>query len=228
MRGLAAHHLLPAEGHDIQLVPRQIHGEGGAGRVADGQARAVRRDHVAMRHAHAGRGAIPGEHDIRVIVDGGHVDDLAVIGGFYLAIQLELFHGIRDPACAEAFPCDHGGLAFAQQRPHGHFHRAGIGRGHDADAVIVGHAQNLAGAVDGGFQLRFAHGGAVRAAQGRVVQLGKVESGDLGAGARRKARIDRALGRLSGVRHGILPDMCPSLGKGVPRLAYAAFTGWCK
>ena len=39
---LAAEHLLPGEGHDIELVERQRLREGGAGRVADRQAGAVR------------------------------------------------------------------------------------------------------------------------------------------------------------------------------------------
>ena len=41
MRRLAAQNLLPAEGCHIQLVPRQIHGEGGGGCVTQGQARAI-------------------------------------------------------------------------------------------------------------------------------------------------------------------------------------------
>ena len=43
--------------------------EGGRGGVADRQALAVRGDPVAVRHAHAGGGAVPGEDHVAVEVD---------------------------------------------------------------------------------------------------------------------------------------------------------------
>ncbi len=68
-RGLAAQHLLPGERDHIELGPIERLREGGRGRVADGQALAVGGDPVAVRHAHAGGGAVPGEDDV-----GGEID----------------------------------------------------------------------------------------------------------------------------------------------------------
>ena len=50
---LAAEHLLPGEGRDIDLVPRNVVSEDAAGRVGEAQALAVSRDPVAVRHANA-------------------------------------------------------------------------------------------------------------------------------------------------------------------------------
>ena len=55
VRGFAAQHLLPGEGGDIELVPGQVHREGGAGGVADGDAFAVGGNPVAVGHLHAAR-----------------------------------------------------------------------------------------------------------------------------------------------------------------------------
>ncbi len=66
-------------------------------------------------------------------------------------LQLELLDDVGDPAFAKTFPGQRVHRAGAQHRPHRHFHRAGVGGGHDADAVIVGNLQNLAGEVDGEF-----------------------------------------------------------------------------
>ena len=54
VRALAAQHLLPGEGDDIELREVELLREGGRGRVADGQALAVGRDAVA-RSARARR-----------------------------------------------------------------------------------------------------------------------------------------------------------------------------
>src|SRR5580658_2079213 len=80
MGSLAAQHLLPGPGDDVELIPGKRHGEGGRGRVADRETLAVRLDPVAVRHTDAGGGAVPGEDDIAVSVDFGEVRNLSVIG----------------------------------------------------------------------------------------------------------------------------------------------------
>ena len=49
MRALAAQHLLPGEGHHIELGEIQVLREGRRGRIADRQAFAVGRNPVAIR-----------------------------------------------------------------------------------------------------------------------------------------------------------------------------------
>ena len=47
-------HLLPRVGHHVELLPREhVEAEDGGGGVADGEARAVCRDPVEGRNAHA-------------------------------------------------------------------------------------------------------------------------------------------------------------------------------
>ena len=202
MRSLAAEHLLPGEGDDIELGPVEMLREGGRGGVADRQTLAIRRNEVAIGHAHARRGAVPGEDDIAVEIDAlqvrkrpiGCLDDADIR-------QFQLLLDVGDPGLAEAFPGDHVDAACAQQRPHRHFHRAGVGGRHDADAVIGRHLQDLAGEVDGRLQFRLADGGAMRAAERRVGEGGGRPARALGAGAGGKIRIGRPHNRLCHRRH---------------------------
>lgn len=138
MRTLAAQHLLPREGRDIDLVPRQVIGEHRAGRVGEGQALAVVGDPVAVGHAHARGGAVPGEEDVVRPVDRIQVRDLAVIGAQDGGIELQLLDRVGHPALTEAFPGERGDGAGAEHGPHRHLERAGVGAGDDADAVGVG------------------------------------------------------------------------------------------
>ncbi len=46
--------------------------------------------------------------------------------------------------------------ARAEQRPQRHFDRAGIGGGHDADAVVGRDCKDFAGEIDGALELRLA------------------------------------------------------------------------
>ena len=78
VRGFAAQHLLPGEGHDIELGQIERLRERGGGRVADRQALAVGRDPVGVRHAHAGGRAVPGEDDVGVAVDLRQIGQFAV------------------------------------------------------------------------------------------------------------------------------------------------------
>lgn len=206
MRGLSAQHLLPAEGHDIQLVPGQFHRKGGAGRVADRQPVAVGGNRIAIRHPHARGGAVPGEDHVLVEIHFGEIDDLAVIGLADRGVQFQLLDRVGDPAFAKAFPGQHLDRAFAQHRPHRHLDGAGVRGRHDADAVIVRHAQNLARQIDRLGQLRLADSGAMRAAQRRIGQQVQIIFGKLGTGARGKTRIGRPRGRDRRIAHVTQPS----------------------
>ena len=196
MRRFAAQHFLPGEGGHIELVPGQVHREGRRGGIANRQAGAVVGNPVAIGNAHARGGAIPGKHDIVVEIDRSEIDDLAIIGGFDVCVDLELFHDIRDPTRAKAFPGQHLDLALAQKRPQRHLDRTGIRRGNNADLVIGGDAQHLTRAFDRGLQLVLANGGTVAAAQRGIGELFERECGGFGAGARGKTRICRPRCRL--------------------------------
>jgi hypothetical protein len=56
----------------------------------------------------------------------------------------------------------------AEQRPQRHLDGAGVGGRHDADAVVGGNLQNVAGQRDRLLELGLADLGAVRAAERRV------------------------------------------------------------
>ena len=187
----AAHNFLPREGYNIQFVPSQILCKRSRGRVTDGQTSAVCRDEIAVRYAYARSGAVPCEHNVVVKVHFGEINDFAVFSGVNVGFDFQLFHNVGDPASAEGFPSDHFSRAFAQQRPHSHFNRAGVGRRNDADVVVSRDAQNFTGVFDGCFQLFFADSCAVRAAQRRISKLVQRKGGDFGAWARRKTRIGR-------------------------------------
>ena len=202
MGRLAAEHLLPGEGHDIELWPVERLREGGRGRVADRQPLAIIRDPARVNDAHARRRAVPGEDDVAGFrVDLLQVRQLAIrrleeadIG------QLELFCDIGHPAGAKALPGEHVDAAGPEQRPHRHLDGAGVGSGHDADAVIRRHLQHLAGQVDRSFELVLADLGAVRAAERCVGEIFEGPAGALGAGAGREMRHARTRGRNS-IRH---------------------------
>ncbi len=172
VRRLAAQHLLPGPGHDIELVPRQRHREGGRGGVADRQALAVGGDPVAVGNAHARGGAVPGEHHVACEIDRGEVGQLAVGRLQHARIrQLELLDDVVRPAGAEAFEGQDIDAAGAEQRPQRHLDRAGVGRRHDAELPVGRHAEDGARAVDhlGEARLRLAwRDGCGRAARRRA------------------------------------------------------------
>ena len=203
VRGLPAQHFLPGIGDDIELVPLQRLGEGGRGGVADRDSITLGADPVRVRHAHAGRGAVPGEDDVAIRLRGGQVRQLAI---FALEraqiIQIQLFDGVGDPVLAEGLPREDVHAALPQHGPHGQLHRAGVGTGDDGDAVRVRHLQHLARAVDGALELGLGRGRAVIAAQRGVLQLRQGPALRLARWAGRKARIFGFDGRLWIVRHG--------------------------
>ena len=205
MGRFTAHDLLPREGGDIELVPRQILRKGRRGCIANGQARAIGRDHVAIGHLYTRGRAVPCEHNIRVIIDRAHVNDLAIIGVQNSRIEFQLFDNITDPTCTEAFPSDHCAGARTQERPHGHLNRACVRSGHDANAIVSRHAQNFTSLVNRGGKLCLANRSTVRPTQRGVSQFIQCPDGGFGAGARRKTRISRPRCR-SGQSHDVIPS----------------------
>ena len=78
-------------------------------------------------------------------------------------LDLQLLDRVGDPVLAEAFPGEAVDGQRPQHRPHRHLDRAGVRRGHDADAIIGRNAEQRLGAVDRVLQLGFAGLGAMRA-----------------------------------------------------------------
>ena len=182
MRGLAAQHLLPGPGHDIELLPGQVHREGRGGRITNRQALAIPLDPIAIGDTHARGGAVPGEDDVAHGIDLGQIRQRAVVGAERAEIlELELLHGVGDPALAEAFPGQEIDAARAQQRPERQLHRPGVRARHDADAIIRGQPQDGAGAVNHLFQFGFAGLRAVRAAEAGIPERLQRPSRTLGA-----------------------------------------------
>lgn len=128
-----------------------------------------------------------------------------------------MLDGIIDPAFAEALPRDAIDGALAEHGPHRHLIGAGIGGGHDADAVPGGDLQYVAGEIDSALQAGFAGLCAVRTAQRGVFKGVRCPAGALGAGAARELRINRPqAGDFLCHFISILTDGRPSLGRGVP------------
>ncbi len=105
VRRLAAHDLLPGEGGDIDLRPVDGLRKDGGGGVGKRQAAAVGRDPIAVRHAHARGGAVPGEDDVAVEVDGAKVGQAPVVRFKHARVgELQLADDVDDPALAEVLP----------------------------------------------------------------------------------------------------------------------------
>ena len=165
MRRFAAEHLLPREGDDIELGPVEILRKGRRSGIANGQALTVGGNPVAIGNTHAGGGAVPCEDHIVIEIHARQIGNIAITGFDDAGIfELQLLDGIGHPAFAEAFPSQQVDGSRAQQAPHRHFHGAGVGGGHDPDAVIGGHTQHGAGQINRFFEFGFAHFRTVRTA----------------------------------------------------------------
>ena len=228
MRAFTAQHFLPRKRHDIEFVPRQVHRKGCRGGIANCQAGARCRYRIAIGQTHARGGAIPRKHHILVKIDLGQIDNLAIRCLAHGGIEFQLFDGIRHPAFAKAFPCQHFHRTRPQKRPHRHFNSACVRAGNDAYTVAFGKVQNFGGQVNRLCELGFSDSGTMRAAQRRVTKHVEGIIGDFGAGARRESRIRRPKGRGRNCHCSILTDICPSLGRGVPLPDLRLCSGWCK
>ena len=182
MRRFAAQHLLPAEGGDIDLVPRNAHGKGGAGGIGEGQSLAILGDPVAVRDADAGRRAVPGEENVMSPVDRPEVGQFPIIGSDQMTFDVELVGDVLDPFLPEAFPAHRGDGARAEHRPHRHLERAGIRAGDDSDPMAVGQFEHLAHQRDAVCQSRLVMRAAMRPAETVEVELVGAPAGRLGAG----------------------------------------------
>ena len=139
--------------------------------------------------------------------------------------ELQLLGRVGRPALAEALPDQHVDGPGAEHRPHRHLEGAGVGGGHDADAVVGRHAEEARGAVDHVLELRLRLRGAVRAAEegaggdrlgGPARALGAGARGELGTcgsdGGFHGSRDDRGgggwlIGQLR--RQGDVPECAP-------------------
>ena len=170
------------------FVPVDVWANAARRRVAERQAGAVGRDPVGVGHADAAGRAVPGEHDVARRIDAAQIRDLAVIGSADVGVELELLGDVGDPAGAEALPREHGHRPRPEQRPHRHFHRAGVGGGHDTEAVVGGQLEQRTGALDRSGEPRLAERAAMRPAERVGVSRSGRPAGRLGARARRKKR----------------------------------------
>ena len=217
MLRFGAHHLLPAVGGGIELGPVHLLREDGAGRVVDRDALAIRCKPVSVGNARAGRGPVPGEDDVVVLRDRIQVGNFAVGRVEHLQVgQLELLDRILNPDIAEALPRGDRRGACAQHRPHRAFERASVGARHDADEIVVGHAQQLFREVDRVFQARLADRRTVRAAQRFGFECVERPAGELGGRTGRKERTLRTERRL-GSSHVFSP--CRELARRWDRVA---------
>eukprot|EP00128_Syssomonas_multiformis_P014344 Colp12_sorted_trinity150504_noHs@24235 len=212
MSALAAQHLLPGEGRDVDFLPVNLHREGGRGGVVEGQSLALRADPVQVRHAHSRGGAVVGEEDVVVGVRAGEVRELSVIRGERAGgvLELQVLDRVVVPALAEGLPVASVHRPLAQHVPHGHLVGAGVTGGHDRADVVFGHLQDALSVLDGLAQARLAQLRAVRAAQRVCAQRREVIAGALLAGPGGELGVpglERGLGRavhvaLDGRLHG--------------------------
>ena len=151
---------------------------------------------VAVGHAHAGGGAVPCEADVVVVIECGHIDDMAVVGGVHCGVDLELFDNIGDPARAKAFPGHHFGRAFAQAATTWPSRRRRCRRRARCRSGSPRARPEFRGSDRWLRQFGFTNGRTVRAAQGRVSKIGQFPCGGFGAGAGGKTRVCRPRCRL--------------------------------
>ena len=81
--------LLPGPGDDIEFAVVEIHGEDGGGGVAEDESFALLRDPVEVEDADAGGGAVVGEDDVVIEINGTEVGKFSVVG-FVAGDVLEL------------------------------------------------------------------------------------------------------------------------------------------
>ena len=180
----AAEHLLPGEGGDIELLPGKPLGEGRGCCIANYEAFTIRRDPVAIRHADARRGAVPGEDDIAGKIDLVKIRQGA-IGRFdeTHVVETQLLHHVGDPALAEALPGQHIDATLPEQRPQRHFDGACVGSRNDADEIVFGDFEDRPRFLDGLAQACLAGCSPVRAADKCITQRLRRPAGALGAGS---------------------------------------------
>src|SRR3546814_15126524 len=83
------------------------------------------------------------------LIDGVEVGQFAIAGLQRRSVELQLLDGIRDPAFAEAFPCDHSDRLDTQHGPHRPYDSNGIRTRQTANAMRIRPATHFTGGVDG-------------------------------------------------------------------------------
>eukprot|EP00756_Hemistasia_phaeocysticola_P023697 Hpha_TRINITY_DN15909_c0_g6::TRINITY_DN15909_c0_g6_i2::g.72623::m.72623 len=120
---LTAEGLLPREGGDVELVPREVHREGGGGGVTDRETLTVRRDPVRVRAADTAGGAVPGEDNVVERVGAAELREAAVARLVRVDVgQLQVLHDVRVPPAPEALEVEDVDRALPQEAPHDHLH----------------------------------------------------------------------------------------------------------
>src|SRR5262249_41750510 len=104
--------------------------------------------------------------------------------------------GIHGPLLAEALPGEHVDRTRAEERPHRHLDRAGVGARHDAELPVARDAEQRAAALDHRLQAGLRRARTVRAPEEGAVEHGGAPARSLGAGAGGELRALGAAGRL--------------------------------
>ncbi len=177
------------------LVQSMLLREDGGCPVADREPLAIRIDPICVRHTHAGRGAVPGEHDVAVAIDLREIGKLAIRRDESADIfELELLLDVGDPIPAERIPGQNINAARPQQRPQRHFHGAGIRRRHQRDAIAGGQLQQVTRLCQRQFQSGLGFGLAMITPEQRALQRLDRPAWTLGARPRRESWIGGAPG----------------------------------
>src|SRR5690606_32203382 len=133
--------------------------------------------------------------------DGPEVGQRAVVGLERAQIlEAQLVARVGQPALAETLPGQDVDAPRAEQAPHGHFEGAGVGAGDDADAIVVGQAEQRARAVEYLGETRLAGRRAVGAADQRVLERRKRPPRALGGRSRSETRVRWTMDRRHGAR----------------------------
>ena len=162
---LAAEHLLPGEGGDIDLVQSMSYAK--RREVASAKLRPSRSAAIQSPLGTRTPLVVPFQVNTTSLARSTAVEvgKLRRNRRRIVGVELELLDRVGHPALAEALPGQHGDRPRAEHRPHRHFERAGVGRRDDADPVVVGQPQQLAHQLDRFGEPRLAEPSAVRAAE---------------------------------------------------------------
>ena len=196
---LSSQHLLPRIRDHVELVPRRhVGAKDGRRCIAYGQPLAIVSNPLRIGDADAGGGAIPCEYNIVLRVRLRKVREDAVLIGRDLKHlwQFELFDGISIPRLAKGLPVAHVDGALAEHIPHDHLHRTRVRGRHQTYAVVGRQPQQLMRLGAAALELGLADGGAVGAAEARLVERLNLPTRTLRARARTKVGTTRPRGWL--------------------------------
>ena len=171
---------------------------------------AVGGDEVAVRHAHARGGAVPGEHQVGVAgapwsgPAAGRRARRAPRPSSFSCLTTSVTQSL--PKLSKASSCTGRG---PEHRPQRHLDGAGVGAGHDADQVVGRDLQHLAGLVDGvlaGAPCRAWSGASGRGP--RLCRFSGVHPGRLAQGPDENSGRAGRMAGLAGVCHSDVSHPC--------------------